>query len=206
LAVAFCFVPMALYWIKRLTPNKAYLLVALFWFINGITYAPEIFHWEWYKSLSNDITLAYNLLDTPMMLLIFYFSFKKKIFGQLLVVFVLFEIGMILWKGYNFGSNTPIIGFGSLLSLVLNIWAISNYFGKVRHSTFENTMAFVYAGFIFYYGLFTIPYFFNYLNFSKVTLPYVTMINYLSITIATGLISYGFWNHASSPWKELRSR
>ena len=112
---------------------------------------------------------------------------------------------MILWKGFNFDSNTPIIGLGSLISLVLNIWGISVFFQKMQHSAFENVMAFVNAGFIFYYGLFTVIYIFNYINFSMVTLPYVTFINYLSITIATGLISYGYWRHAASPWKEANT-
>jgi hypothetical protein len=196
---------MILYWLRRLAPDKAYFFIAFFWFVNGVSYAPEIFHWEWYRSMSNEITLVYNLLDTPMMLLIFYFSFKRKAFLQLLTGFILFEAVMITWKGYNFDSNTPIIGLGSLISLVMNIWGISLYFKKMRHNGFENAMAFVHAGFIFYYGLFTVVYIFNYINFSRVTLPYVTFINYLSITIATALISYGFRKYAASPWKEANT-
>ncbi|HEY4154535.1 MAG TPA: hypothetical protein VGM24_03890 [Puia sp.] len=206
LAIGLCFIPMVLFWLKRLTPDKSYFFIALFWLINGITYTPEIFRWEWYRTVSNDITLGYNLIDTPLILLIFYFAFRKKIFQQLLIGFIFFEIVMIVWKGYNFGSNTPIIGLGSLISLILNIWGISVFFQKMRHTAFENVMAFVNAGFIFYYGLFTVIYIFNYLNFSKVTLPYVTFINYLSITIATALISYGYQRHAVSPLKEANSR
>lgn len=205
IAIGLCFVPMVLFWLKRLAPDKSYFFIALFWLINGVTYTPEIFHWQWYRAVSNDITLLYNLIDTPLILLIFYFSFKKKIFQWLFCGFILFEVFMIMWKGYNFDSNTPIIGLGSLISLILNIWGISMFFQKMQHSAFENVLAFVNAGFIFYYGLFTVIYIFNYINFSKVTLPYVTFINYLSITIATGLISYGYWRHAISPWREAHS-
>lgn len=201
-AIGLCFIPMVLFWFKRLAPDKSYFLVAFFWLVNGITYTPEIFRWKWYRSVSNDITLMYNLVDTPLILLIFYFAYKKKIFRHLLIGFLLFEIGMIAWKGYNFDSNTPIIGLGSLISLILNIWGISVFFQKMKHTAFENVMAFVNAGFIFYYGLFTVIYIFNYINFSMVTLPYVTFINYLSITMANGLISYGFWRYASPPWNE----
>lgn len=201
-AIGLCFVPMVLFWLKRLAPDKSYFLVAFFWLVNGVTYTPEIFRWKWYRCVSNDITLMYNLIDTPLILLIFYFAYKKKIFRHLLIGFLLFEIGMIAWKGYNFDSNTPIIGLGSLISLILNIWGISVFFQKMKHTAFENVMAFVNAGFIFYYGLFTVIYIFNYINFSIVTLPYVTFINYLSITMASGLISYGFWRYASPPWKE----
>ena len=205
IAIGLCFVPMVLFWLKRLAPDRSYFLIALFWLINGITYTPEIFRWEWYRIVSNDITLVYNLLDTPLILLIFYCAFRKAFFKYLLYAFILFEILMILWKGYNFDSNTPIIGLGSLISLILNIWGISVFFQKMQHSAFENVMAFVNAGFIFYYGLFTVIYIFNYINFSMVTLPYVTFINYLSITIATGLISYGYWRHAVSPWSEANT-
>jgi hypothetical protein len=205
IAIGLCFVPMVLFWLKRLAPDKSYFFIALFWLINGVTYAPEIFHWQWYRAVSNDITLLYNLIDTPLILLIFYFAFKKRIFQWLLGGFIFFEVLMITWKGYNFDSNTPIIGLGSLISLVLNIWGISMFFQKMQHSAFENVLAFVNAGFIFYYGLFTVVYIFNYINFSKVTLPYVTFINYLSITIATSLISYGYWKHAIAPWNEAHS-
>jgi hypothetical protein len=75
----------------------------------------------------------------------------------------------------------------------------------MRHTSFENVLAFVNAGYIFYYGLFTVIYIFNYIIFSRATLPYVTFINYLSITIATGLISYGYWRYARSPWKEANT-
>ena len=201
-AIGLCFIPMVLFWFKKLAPDKSYFFIALFWLINGVTYAPEIFRWQWYHVVSNDITLLYNLIDTPLILLIFYFSFKKKIFLGLLYSFLFFEIAMVLWKGYNFDSNTPIIGLGSLISLILNIWGISVFFKKMQHTAFENVLAFVNAGFIFYYGLFTVIYIFNYLNFSMVTLPYVTFINYISITIATGLISYGYWRYGTSPWKE----
>jgi hypothetical protein len=205
LAVGLCFVPMVLFWLKRLAPDKTYFLVAFYWLINGLSYTPEIFQWKWYHSVSNDITLVYNLIDTPLILLIFYYAFKKKIFRHLLVGFLLFELIMITWKGYNFDSNTPIIGLGSLISLILNIWGITVFFQKMKHTAFENVMAFVNAGFIFYYGLFTVIYIFNYINFSIATLPYVTFINYLSITIAGALISYGYWRNASPPWKEANA-
>ena len=205
IAVSLCFIPMAIFWLKRLAPDKSFFLIAIFWLINGVTYAPEIFRWNWYKAMSNEITLVYNLIDTPLILMIFYFAFKKKIFKYMLIGFIIFEILMIVWKGYNFDSNTPIIGLGSLISLILNVWGISIYFQKMRHTSFENVLAFVNAGYIFYYGLFTVIYIFNYIIFSRATLPYVTFINYLSITIATGLISYGYWRYARSPWKEANT-
>jgi hypothetical protein len=204
LAVTLCFIPLCLYWVKRLTPDRSYLVIAIFWTINGITYTPEIFHWTWYNSVTNLITLYYNLIDAPLIILFFYFFFKKKIFLNLLYAFVIFEALMIAWKGFNFDSGNVIIGLGTLVCLILNIWGISVYFRKVQHTSPENVLVFVNAGLIFYYGLFTIVFFFNYIQFSKITLPYVTFINYLSICMATGLISFGLWKYATARYQEER--
>jgi hypothetical protein len=206
LAVTFCFVPLFLYWWKKLGPERSYLIVALFWTINGSTYTPEIFHWTWYNSITNQITLYYNLIDAPLIILFFYFFYKKKFFLYLLVGFIFFEVLMIAWKGFNFDSNDIIIGVGSLICLILNIWGISLYLRNIEHSSFENVMVFINAGFIFYYGLFPVTFYFNYLQSSRVVLqanlPYVTFINYFSICMATGLISYGLWKFAIKKYRE----
>ena len=206
LTVAFCFIPLCLYWWKRLAPDKSYFIVVLFWTINGITYAPEIFHWTWYNSITNQITLYYNLIDAPLIILFFYFFYKKKFFLYLLLSFIIFEVLMIAWKGFNFDSNNIIIGVGSLICLILNIWGINLYLKNIEHTANENVMVFLNAGFIFYYGLFAVAFYFNYLQSSKVVLlanlPYVTFINYFSICMATGLISYGLWKFAIKHYRE----
>lgn len=204
LAVTLCFIPLCLYWWRRLAPDKTWLVISLFWAINGVTYTPEIFHWTWYLSVSNQITLYYNLIDAPLIFLFFYFFFRKKSLLYLFYSFILFEVIMIAWKGFNFDSNNIIIGLGSLICLILNIWGISTYFRNIMHKPEENVMVFVNAGFIFYYGLFAVIYFFNYIHFSRVTLPYITFINYFSICMATGLISIGFWKFAVSNYPEER--
>jgi hypothetical protein len=204
LAVTLCFIPICLYWWKKLAPEKSCLIIALFWTINGITYTPEIFHWTWYNHITNQITLYYNLIDAPIIILFFYFYFRKKFFLNLLFAFIVFEVIMITWKGFNFVSGNVIIGLGTLICLVLNIWGTSVYFRKMQHTSSEFVLVFVNAGLIFYYGLFTVVYFFNYVTFSKITLPYVTFINYFSICMATGLISFGLWKYAVSRYSEER--
>ncbi len=202
LAVVLCFVPIGLYWWKKLAPDKTYLSLSIFWLINGITYAPEIFNWNWYNNASDQITLFYNLIDTPQILLMFYFLTEKKIFKTMLLAFLVFEVVAIAWKGFNFDSNNIIIGFGTLICLLLNIWAISKYFLRINHTDKENVMVYVYAGFIFYYGLFPFIYFFNYLQNSGSQRPYVVFINYSAICLATGLISFGLWKYAYTNYKD----
>ncbi|MDP9041856.1 MAG: hypothetical protein M3N30_07730 [Bacteroidota bacterium] len=204
LAVMLCFIPIILYWRKRMAPEKSFLVVALFWTINGITYIPEIFNWQWYNSITNQITQVYNLIDAPLIIIFFYYFFKNPVFRYLLFFFIFFEAVIIAWKGFTLNADTIIIGLGSFISLVLNVWSISNYLRKVKHSASENVMVFVNAGFIFYYGLFTVIYIFNYVNFSPVTLPYLKFINYFIICIATGLISFGIYKHAVRQLSEER--
>jgi hypothetical protein len=202
LAVTLCFIPILLYWRKRLSPDKPFLVVALFWTINGITYIPEIFHWNWYNSAYNTITFTYNLLDAPLIFLFFYFFFRKKIFLFLIVAFIIFEAAINYKMGFNKTSSTIIIGLGSLICLALNIWSITLYLRSMQHTSSENVLVFVNAGFIFYYGLFTVIYFFNYVQFSRITIPYINFINYCSICLATGLISYGLGKFAVTQYRE----
>ena len=58
----------------------------------------------------------------------------------------------------------------------MNIWNQSVF---SEHGTFdqENILVFVNAGFIFYYGLFPVTFYFNYIKFSQATLPY-NIINF----------------------------
>ena len=203
LAVLLTFLPWTLYKWKKLAPDKTYLAISVFWIINGILYAPEIFHWGWYENASNQITLVYNLIDAPLIILFFYYTFRKKFYLYLIAAFIVFEVVITFWKGYNFDSDSIIIGSGSIICLVLNIWAISKYFLKVEHTDKENALVFVYAGFIFYYGIFLfVPYIFNYLNASGAQLPYVKFINWIDIILATALISFGFWKFAHADYRD----
>ena len=203
MSVALCFIPYCLYRLRRLDPDKAYFIISLFWLINGIVYIPDIFLWSCYSDIiSNWITISYNLVDAPLIILFFYFNFKRKFFLYLFSSFILFEMIMIAWKGAYFESNDIIIGVGTLICLVLNIWSISRYFLKIEHTEKEDVLVFAYAGYIFYYGLFSVVYIFNYLHFSKVTLPYVMFINYSAICIATSLTIYGFWKNTETQYKE----
>ena len=204
LAVFLCFFPLIIYSWKRLVTNKTYMVVSIFWMINGILYFPEIFQWQWYKSVTHLITLYYNLIDAPLIFLTFYYAFGKKIFFYLILAFAGFETIMIVWKGFNFDSDDIIIGVGSLICLILCIWGIADYFKKVEHSDEETAIVFVLSGFLFYYGLFAVVYHFNYLNYSGPQQPYVQFINYSSICLANLLISFGFWKFAHTEYLEER--
>ena len=191
--------------------ERVFLFVCIYWSITGLINMPQYLPMA-VKSekLEENITLIDNMLDTPLMILIFYFSsdgIKKNMLRWILGGFVLFEAIMVFWKGHNYDSNTVIIGVGTLLTFGYSLWRLAEYFQKMEHSDLENTMVFVNASFVFYFGIFLIIWVFNYLNFRKETVAENLFLYYLSIILATLVTSIGFWRyHGPSFSKALQSR
>jgi hypothetical protein len=197
MAVFFSILPLILYWFLGLAENKAYMVISIFWMINAIIYAPEVFHWQWYVPVDEEITKYYNLFDAPLILLIFYYAFEKRIFLIMILLFIMFESIVITITGFNMTSNDIIIGVGCLLCLGLNLWGINKYFRQINHTANEKAYMFIFAGFIFYYGLCVdLIYIFKFFHFSTGQKLYQDLINYTAMVLSTGLISYGFFKFA----------
>jgi hypothetical protein len=207
IAIILCFLPFVLVFWKKINREKAYLLIGIYWLITGLINIPE----NWLglaqnKELQDNITLVDNLLDTPLMLLVFYFSsqmMKKKMLLYMLAIFIPFEVVMVIWKGFNFDSITIIIGAGALITLLYSIWGLAQYFQKIEHTAFEATMGFAYAGFLFYYGVFMIIYIFNYLDYNKDTVQVNLFFYYLSLILATALTCIGIWRYTRPKLNKL---
>jgi hypothetical protein len=198
LAVPLSFLPLVIYWCKRLAENKAYMIISIFWMINGLLYLPDIFHLNWYEPVTIRILMLYNLVDAPIICLMFYYAFGKKIFLQLILAFIAFEAAVIGWKGFNIDSNNIIIGIGSLLCLVLNIWGIRKSLTKVKQTPDDIVLVFVFAGFIFYYGLIVdIILISRYLKLKFIQGDSIMLINYVAILVATVLVSFGLYRYAN---------
>jgi len=199
IAILFSFSPLLLILIKKLSKEKAYTLIAIYWLLNGSTNLPEWLGQANNLALLNDITLVYNLIDAPLVLLILYYSStgtKKKLILYVLIMYVIFESMMIFWKGHNFDSSAVIIGVGGVIILVFSIWGVADFFQKIEHSSFETTMGFIYAAFIFEYSLSIVTFISNYLNFKKETVDVNLFVYYLSVISATILTSFGLWRYA----------
>jgi len=210
-AIILCFIPFALLFWKRLNKEKVFLLICVYWSITGLINLPQYLPLA-YKSekLEENITLIDNMLDTPLMILIFYFSsegIRKNILRWCLVAFVIFEAIMVFWKGNNYDSNTVIIGVGAMLTFGYSLSLLAGYFQKMEHTDLENTMVFAYASYVFYFGIFLIIWVFNFLNFRKETVLENLFLYYLSIILATLVTSIGFWRyHAPSLSNTFHSR
>ena len=95
----------------------------------------------------HQITLIYNLLDAPMVLLVFLFSVplnRRRMVRTTLYLFLLFELVTVIWKGYNLASSIVIIGVGTFLAITFSIISILEYLKKIEHTAFENTMVFIF--------------------------------------------------------------
>jgi hypothetical protein len=196
IAIILCFIPIILLWWKKLTREKAFLFACIYWLLNGLINLPDMIGQLQNSRVQEDITLLDNLVDTPLALLVFYYAAsgaKKRMVLYFLIAFTVFELVVVLWKGHNFESSTIIIGFGIFVLFAYSFWRLAQYFQKIEHNAFENVMGFVYAGFIFYDGLWVVIYIFNYLNYKKETVQANQFLNYLSIILATILTSVGLW-------------
>jgi len=206
LAIAFCFVPLVLLLWKKMSREKAYLFVAIYWLANGLLNVPNWLGQAENSKLQSQITLLYNLLDAPLALLVFYFSalgVKKKVLLYLLVLFVFFELAIVFWKGNNLSSSTIILGVSTLVALIFTLTGITQYFNKIEHTYFDNTMGFVYAGFLFNYGPFIVIYIFSYLRIESDAIRAESFfLYYLSLLAATILTSIGLWRYARPKYKE----
>ena len=199
MAIVLCFVPLLLLWFKKLLHEKTYLFTALYWTANGIMNMPEWLGLSQNHVLQYQVTLLYNLLDAPMVLLVFLFSStgkKRKYILLITRLFILFELIMLVWKGYNISSSTVIIGVGAFLAITLSIIGVLEYLQKIEHTSNENTMVFIYASFLFAYGIFIVIYLFSYLKIAESEPADNFFIYYISVFLSSCLTCFGFWRYA----------
>jgi hypothetical protein len=202
ISIALCFVPLLLLWFKKLQYEKAYLFTAIYWLANGLMNLPGWIGQSGNKALLNQVTLLYNILDAPMVLLVFLFSVpqgKRKPIFYTLCGFIFFEIVMVAWKGYNLSSSIVIIGVGTFMAITFSVISVMEYLQKIEHTSFENTMVFVYASFLFAYGIFIVIYLFSYLKIVESSSKDNFLIYYTSLLLSTLLTCLGLWRYAGKP-------
>jgi hypothetical protein len=209
LAVILCFVPILLLWRRKLQYQQAYLFTAVYWLANGLMNVPGWLGQSDNHPLVHNITLLYNLLDAPLVLLVFMTAAsgtKRKAIRFTLGMFIIFEAIMIAWKGYNLVSSTIIIGAGTFLALLFSILGVVEYLKKIEHDSFENAMVFVYASFLFAYGIFIVIYFFSYLKIADSNAADNYIIYYISLFLSTLLTCLGLWKYAEKPVPQVVPR
>lgn len=205
MAILLCFIPFLFLSWKKMRKDKAYWLVGIYWLANGLINLPnldiDLFTQPGNTTLHAKLEGAYNLLQTPLVLLLFFHASttrkrKNHILGTLLL-FIVLELGLVGWKGYNSTTCTMIIGTGLVVILAYCINGLMQYMKQMEHTAFENSMVFVYAALLFAYCSFTIIYIFmhiqsgNLMNSKDSFLLYCVGLFLASVITSLGLWSYG---------------
>ncbi len=201
-AIIFCLAPFLMVLWKKLQYERAYMLIGIYWLLTGL-----LNQYNWVSNsqdyhLQAQLMFFRNLLGIHFVLIIFYICSKeakrKSIFYTLLS-FILFELLMIIWNGFENSSNIIIIGIGSLIVLVYSIIGLVEYMKEMQHSPFENVMAFIYAAFLFAYGGTTMIYILNYLNVATTSDPDEFFLYYVGLLLSSLLTCFGLWQYAETP-------
>ena len=202
IAIIFCFAPFLLVLWKKLQYERAYTLIGIYWLITGL-----LNQYNWLSNSLNyhlqaQLMFIRNILGIHFVLIIFYICAKgakrKSIFYSMLS-FILFEMMMMIWNGLDNTSNIVIIGIGSLLVLIYSIVGLVEYLKEIEHPTFENTMAFINAAFLFSYGGTTMICILNYLNIAATSDPDEFFLYYVGLLLSSLLTCFGLWQYAQIP-------
>jgi hypothetical protein len=206
-AIASCYLPILMIIWKSLRNEKSFITIGIYWLFSGLINLPNWVSMLQTNAWENQITLIYNLIDGPLILLFFLLSSKgkkRKLILYTLLSFIIFEIITVAITGYNLKSSTIIIGFDTFVALTLCITNITAYLSKLDHSSCENAHVFINSSILFSYGVFIIIYFFSYLGFanSKSENNEVFLIYYISLLLSSLLTCYGLWRYTRKPMFE----
>ena len=206
IAIGFCFVPFLLLGWKKIRQVHTFWILGVYWLLSGLVNLPMLQAPGGYHGLISRLSRLYTIAETPLVLLVFASASPRGLKRQLWLVVVLFilgEVALIGWRGYNLLSSELILGVGLLLILVYCIVGLVSYLQLVEHTPFENSMVFIYAADLFAYGSGLIIYIFAHYHPSgnnpsdsgnndtdSFLLYYISLLLSALVT-CTGLWSYG---------------
>ena len=202
IAIVFCFAPFLLVLRKKLLYQKTYLLIGIYWLLTGLLNQYRFISHATNNHLQAQLMFVRNLIGIHFVFVIFLISSKftkrKGLFYSMLG-FILFEALILIWNGFENGPNLLIIGMGSFLIIIHCIFGLVGYLKEIQHSTFENTMAFTYASFLFAYSGSTLICLLNLFNVSNSTDPDEFFLYYVGILLSSLLSCFGLWQYAEIP-------
>lgn len=201
IAILCCFIPVVLLFFRKMRQVTTYRMIGIYWLFNGVINILNLDLFRHFRSndLQERLTFYYNILDTPLVLVVFACAVRGKHRQWLLRTLALFvagEGGLILWRGYNFASSTMIIGSGLLLILAYSVIGLVQYMRKMEHTPFENSMVFVYAALLFAYGSFLIIYIFTHIRSNTEGSGRDSfLLYYISLLLSAAITSLGLWSY-----------
>ena len=192
LAIFCYFIPLLIVSWKNLWRDAFFMLFAAYWMIGGFLNVNEMVHVM--NANTRFLTgVIYNMLDIPLVLIIFYFTtnsiFVKQFTRFSVLAFIIIETLNIFLNGS--GHLKYILGLGLILVLVVITWEVIRYLQKMVHSNRQNAMTCMYASLLFKYGMFVVIYFFNYF-IPGTDAQDNYLIYYVSSVVAIGIAASGY--------------
>ena len=200
IAIICCFVPFVLLLSRKMRQVTTYRVLGIYWLLNGFIHFSDIYFFRSYKDgWLDQITDYYNVLDTPLALLIFFNAASgpyRRLLLRSLLAFIVLEVLIVSWKGYAFTSGFMFIGSGVLLVLAYSITGLVQYMRKMEYTPFETSMVFVYAALLFAYGSFMIISIFLHVRGSNDGNGQDSyLLYYISLLLSASITSLGLWSY-----------
>jgi hypothetical protein len=186
---------------------KTFWILSIYWLLNGLINLPVHYlanHSE-SRTVLKQLNFYYNLLEAPLLLLVFACSAHGRMRRQLLFVLSLFAVGelaVMRMKGPGVFSTSLIMGVGLLLILAYSITGLVLYMRKMEHSPFEHSMAFIYAALLFDYGSYLIIFIFAHVHTGTGNNNGGSdsfLLYYASLLLSATLTSLGLWSYGMRP-------
>ena len=200
MAIGSCFIPFLFLSWKRMRQVRTYRIIGIYWLLSGFINMIDLDFFSRFTNIAGvkeRLNCYYDMLDTPLALLLFASAVsgrQRKLILLLLLLFVAGEGTLIGWKGYNATSSNIIIGVGLLLSILCSITGLIRYMKQMEHTPFENSMAFVYAALIFVYGSYLILYIFTLIRDHSDSND-SSLVYYISMLLSAAITSLGLWSY-----------
>ena len=196
------FLPILLVGLKRLWPEKPFLIFGVYWLISGMVNLVETFM-VLPAGANETLKVALNTADIPLALAFIHYStasFRLKRFTAYAApLFFCAELVNFYWRGWHYDSGKYIMGVGILLVLIGVIWEISIYMHKLEHDANEHSMVFFHISLFFAYGTLVIIYVFYYYFEIRDAKIDNYLIYYFSSLVAILIASYGFLTRKRRP-------
>jgi hypothetical protein len=204
LAIAFCFIPFLFLGWKKMRRMYTYCALGIYWLFNGLVnlLGMDLYRFASIRPLFKQLSLYYNLAETPLVLLTFALALQGRGRKQLLAILILFLAGesvLIRIRGYNFSTIVIILGAGLLLIIGYSMIGLLQYLKKMEHTRFENSMVFVYASFLFSYGssliIYILAHFHNNANSAAGKDSDSFLLYFVSLLLSAAITAAGLWSY-----------
>ncbi|HET6255904.1 MAG TPA: hypothetical protein VFE32_17640 [Puia sp.] len=214
-AIVLCFIPFIFLGWRNIRKIRTWWVLGIYWLLNGVDNLLEILpasHASASHAFVRELSIGYTLMETPLLLLAFAFARQGRTRKGLLLLLVLFLAGeTLLIRLRGNGALALIIGSGLAIIILYSLTGLLDYVKKMEHTRFENSMVFIYASLLFFYGSMLIIYIFAHFRHAGGTngndadsflLYYVSLLLSAAITCA-GLWSYGIRRSRPRSWSAV---